>query len=262
LDETKLPLTTHLAELRTRLFWILGAWTAATIAAWNFRDQIFGYLLKPATRALATLGHDAGPLQAIAPTEILFTHIKCALLAGFVISLPITFWHTWAFVAPGLYPNEKRTTLPFVLISTLLFVGGALFGHTFVFPIIYQFFASFSSSYVQAAWTMREVFSMNVQLILAFGVGFELPIVVYFLAAAGIAEPRALLRGTKYGVLVSFVVGAVLTPSPDIVSQFLLAGPLSVLYLLGVAAAFLFAPRRKPAAGEAPAKGLTTHGAP
>ena len=131
------------------------------------------------------------------------------LLAGFVISLPITFWHTWAFVAPGLYPNEKRTTLPFVLISTLLFVGGALFGHTFVFPIIYQFFASFSSSYVQAAWTMREVFSMNVQLILAFGVGFELPIVVYFLAAAGIAEPRALLRGTKYGVLVSFVVGAV-----------------------------------------------------
>jgi sec-independent protein translocase protein TatC len=104
---------------------------------------------------------------------------------------------------------------------------------------------------------MREVFSMNVQLILAFGAGFELPVVVYFLAAAGIADPKTLLRGTKYGVLVSFVVGAVLTPSPDIVSQLLLAGPLSVLYLLGVGAAFLFAPRRKPAASEASGEALT-----
>lgn len=247
MDETKLPLTAHLAELRKRLFWVLGVWLLATIGAWNFRDPIFGYLLRPATEAL---GPEGGPLQAIAPTEILFTHIKCALLAGFLFSLPVTFWHLWGFIAPGLYPSEKRATLPFVVVSSFLFIGGALFGHTFVFPIIYKFFASFSSDYVQAAWTMREVFSMNVQLILAFGAGFELPVIVYFLAAVGIVEPRALLRGTKYGVLVSFVVGAVLTPSPDIVSQLLLAGPLSVLYLLGVAAAFLFAPRRKPAAGE------------
>ena len=148
-----------------------------------------------------------------------------------MVSLPVTFWHVWGFVAPGLYPSEKRATLPFVLISTLLFVGGALFGHTFVFPVIYKFFASFSSDYVQAAWTMHEVFAMNVQLILAFGVGFELPVVVYFLAAAGIAEPRTLLRGTKYGVLASFVAAAVLTPTPDIVTQLLLAGPLCALYL-------------------------------
>jgi sec-independent protein translocase protein TatC len=259
LDDTKLPLTVHLAELRTRLFWILGAWLAAAIAAWNFRDPIFGYLLQPATQAL---GPEGGPLQAIAPTEILFTHIKCALLAGFVASLPVTFWHLWGFIAPGLYPNEKRATLPFVLVSTVLFIGGALFGHTFVFPIIYKFFASFSSDYVQAAWTMREVFSMNVQLILAFGTGFELPVVVYFLAAAGIVEPKGLLRGTKYGVLVSFVVGAVLTPSPDIVSQLLLAGPLSVLYLLGVAAAYLFAPRRRKGTEPDAAGALTTGSAP
>jgi sec-independent protein translocase protein TatC len=247
LDDTKLPLTTHLGELRTRLFWMLGTWFAATAAAWNFRDEIFGYLLRPATQALATLGHGAGPLQAIAPTEILFTHIKCALLAGFLFSLPMTLWHLWSFIAPGLYAAEKKATLPFVLISTFLFIGGALFGHTFVFPVIYKFFAGFSSSYVQAAWTMQEVFSMNVQLILAFGAGFELPIVVYFLALTGIAEPRTLLRGTKYGVLASFIVGAVLTPTPDIVTQALLAGPLSLLYLIGVGAAFLFAPRRKKA---------------
>ena len=174
----------------------------------------------------------------------------------------MTFWHLWGFIAPGLYPSEKRATLPFVLISTLLFVGGALFGHTFVFPIIYKFFASFSSDYVQAAWTMHEVFSMNVQLILAFGGGFELPVVVYFLAATGIVEPRTLLRGTKYGVLASFVAAAVLTPTPDVVTQLLLAGPLCALYLLGVAAAYLFAPRRKKGAEEGAAGALTTGSAP
>jgi sec-independent protein translocase protein TatC len=254
LDETKLPLTTHLAELRTRLFWIVGAWAAAAVASWEFRDAIFGYLLRPAT---AALGEGGAPLQAIAPTEILFTHLKCALLAGFFLSLPVTFWQTWAFVAPGLYPSEKRATVPFVLVSTLLFLGGAAFGHTFVFPLVYRFFASFGSDYVQAAWTMREVFGLNVQLLLAFGVGFELPVVVYFLAATGLAEPRTLLRGTKYGVLVSFVVGAVLTPSPDVVSQLLLAGPLSVLYLVGVGAGYLFAPRRR--AGE-PSRELEARG--
>jgi sec-independent protein translocase protein TatC len=250
LDDTKLPLTAHLAELRTRLFYVLGVWAAATVAAWNFRDQIFGYLLRPAT---AALGSEGAPLQAIAPTEIFFTHMKCALLAGFVISLPVTFWHAWGFVAPGLYASEKRATLPFVLVSTLLFVGGALFGQTYVFPLIYKFFASFSSDYVVAAWTMREVFSMNVQLILAFGVGFELPVVIYFLAATGIVEPGVLLRGTKYGVLASFLIGAVLTPTPDIVGQLLLAGPLCVLYLVGVAAAYLLAPRRRKARAESSA---------
>jgi len=249
LDETRLPLTAHLAELRSRLFWILGAWAVASFASWEFRDAIFGYLLRPAT---AALGPGGAPLQAIAPTEIFFTHLKCALLAGFVFTLPVTFWHVWSFVAPGLYPSEKRLTLPFVVVSTALFVAGGLFGHTYVFPLIYQFFASFSSAYVQAAWTMREVFALNVQLLLAFGVGFEIPVVVYFLAATGIVAPRTLLRGTKYGVLASFVLAAVLTPTPDVVTQLLLAGPLSALYLVGVGAGYLFAPRR--ARAETPAE--------
>ena len=255
MDDTKLPLTAHLAELRKRLFWVIGAWLVATAAAWNFRDQIFGYLLRPAT---AALGKEGAPLQAIAPTEILFTHIKCALLAGFLLALPIIFWHAWRFIAPGLHPSEKRATLPFVLISTLLFLGGALFGQTFVFPVIYKFFASFSSSYVQAAWTMHEVFEMNVQLILAFGAGFELPVVIYFLALTGIVEPKTLLRGTKYGVLASFVIAAVVTPTPDVVTQSLLAGPLCVLYLVGVAASYILIPRRKKAEEPAQTDALTT----
>jgi sec-independent protein translocase protein TatC len=242
LKDQPLPLTAHLAELRSRVFKIVLAWLAGGAAAWNWREQIFGALLAPATRAL---GEDA-KLQAIAPTEIFFTYLQCALLAGFILALPVFFWQAWAFVAPGLYPNEKKVALPFVLVSTTLFLSGAAFGHTIVFPVIFAFFASFSSSFVEAAWTMREVFGFSTRMLLAFGAGFELPVVVFFLAFAGIVEPRRMLAGTKYFVLVAFVLGGVLTP-PDPLSQSLLAGPLILLYLLGVGAAYLFVPKREPA---------------
>jgi sec-independent protein translocase protein TatC len=241
LKDQPLPLTAHLAELRTRLFKIVLAWLAGTAAAWNWREEIFGALLAPATRALG----EGAKLQAIAPTEIFFTYLQCALLAGFVLALPVFFWQAWAFVAPGLYPSEKKVAFPFVLISTLLFLSGGWFGHTLVFPVVFTFFASFSSSFVEAAWTMREVFGFSTRMLLAFGAGFELPVVVFFLALAGIVEPRRMLAGTKYFVLVAFVVGGVLTP-PDPLSQSLLAGPLIALYLLGVGAAYLFVPKREP----------------
>lgn len=240
MDETRLPLTSHLAELRSRLFKILIAWVLGAAAAWSFREEIFGRLLEPAIRAL---GEDAS-LLAIAPTEIFFTYLKCALLAGFVLSLPVFFWQIWSFVAPGLYSTEKRFVVPFVVASTLLFGGGATFGYLVVFPLIYEFFASFSSDFVESAWTMREVFSLTTRLFLAFGVGFEVPLVVFFLAASGAVEPMALLRGLRYGVVVAFVLGAVLTP-PDVVSQVLLAGPLTILYVVGVGVGWIFAPRRK-----------------
>jgi sec-independent protein translocase protein TatC len=243
LKDQPLPLTAHLAELRARIFKIVLAWLAGSAAAWSWREQIFGALLAPATRALG----EGAKLQAIAPTEIFFTYLQCALLAGFILALPVFFWQAWAFVAPGLYPKEKKVALPFVLVSTALFLCGAWFGHTVVFPVIFTFFASFSSSFVEAAWTMREVFGFSTRMLLAFGAGFELPVIVFFLALAGIVEPRRMLAGTKYFVLIAFIVGGVLTP-PDPLSQSLLAGPLIALYLLGVGAAFLFVPKREPEA--------------
>lgn len=252
MDDKALPLTAHLAELRTRLFRIVIAWAAGSALAWSWREEIFAALLAPALVALGELGK-GHTLQAIAPTEIFFTYLQCALLAGFALALPVFFWQIWAFVAPGLYPQEKRVALPFVLVSTLLFAGGAAFGHEVVFPVIFHFFASFSSEFVQAAWTMREVFGFTTRMILAFGTGFELPVVVYFLALSGIVEPRRLFAGTKYFVLIAFIVGGVLTP-PDPLSQSLLAGPLIVLYLLGVGAAYLFVPKRgaEPSAASLP----------
>jgi sec-independent protein translocase protein TatC len=243
MDEARLPLTEHLAELRSRLFKMVAAWVLGAVIAWSFNEEIFRFLLEPAVRAL---GGDGRPLQAIAPTEIFFTYLKCALLAGFVLSLPVLFWQAWAFVAPGLYESEKNTAVPFVVVSTLLFAGGAIFGYLVVFPIMFDFLSGFDSDFVQSAWTMREVFALTTRLFLAFGVAFELPVAIFFLSVAGIVDARTLLRATPYAVLGVFVLAAVLTP-PDWVSQVLLAGPMVVLYLLGVGVAWLFGGGRKTA---------------
>jgi sec-independent protein translocase protein TatC len=243
-DETRLPLVEHLSELRRRISWILVAWLAGALVSWQFHTEIFGALLRPAIEALAP---DGGTLQAIAPTEIFFTYLKCALLAGFVGTLPVFFWQVWAFVSPGLYASEKKLVLPFVLASTLLFLAGASFGYFVVFPVMFEFFTGFEAEYVRSAWTMREVFGFTTRMFLAFGVAFELPILVLFLSLAGILSAGQLLRGTPYAILGIFVAAAILTPSPDWVSQVLLGVPMVVLYLLGVGVAWLFG-RRKQAA--------------
>ncbi len=250
MDERRLPLTEHLAELRTRIIRILMAWVLASALAWSYSEQIFALLLEPAIAALAPGGRT---LQAIAPTEIFFTYLKCALLAGFEISLPVFFWQIWAFVAPGLYPGERNAILPFVAVSTLLFGGGAVFGYAMVFPLMFDFFTGFDSAFVQSAWTMREVFALTTRLFLAFGVAFELPIFVFFLSLAGIVDAPTLLRGTPYAVLGVFVLAAILTP-PDWVSQIFLGLPMIALYLLGVGVAYLFGGARKRSAATSEAE--------
>jgi sec-independent protein translocase protein TatC len=244
MDDTKLPLTDHLAELRTRLFRVVLAWAIGVAAAWNFSEQIFGFLLAP---AVAALGEGERTLQAIAPTEIFFTYLKCAVLAGFIFALPVIFWQIWAFVSPGLYASEKNAILPFVVVSTVLFAGGAAFGYTQVFPLMFDFFTGFDSEFVQSAWTMREVFALTTRLFLAFGVAFELPVAIFFLSMAGIVDAQTLFRGTPYAVLGVFVLAALLTP-PDWVSQIFLGVPMVALYLVGVGVAWLFGGARKRAA--------------
>ena len=236
MDDTKLPLTEHLAELRTRIFRILIAWVIGVALAWNFSEEIFGLLLEP---AVAALGDEDRALQAIAPTEIFFTYLKCAVLAGFLFALPVIFWQIWRFVAPGLYPAEKHAIVPFVAVSTLLFSGGAIFGYTMVFPLMFDFFTQFDSEFVRSAWTMREVFALTTRLFLAFGIAFELPVLVFFLSMAGIVDAPTLFRGTPYAVMGVFVAAAILTP-PDWVSQVFLAIPMVALYLLGVGVAYVF----------------------
>ncbi len=240
MDDEKLPLTEHLAELRTRLIRVFLAWGIGTACAWSFSEEIFRVLLQP---AIAALGEGGRPLQAIAPTEIFFTYLKCAVLAGFVFALPVIFWQIWAFISPGLYMSEKNAIVPFVSVSTGLFAGGAIFGYTKYFPLMFDFFTGFDSEFVESAWTMREVFALTARLFLAFGVAFELPVAVFFLSVAGIVDAPTLFRGTPYAVLGVFVLAALLTP-PDWVSQIFLAVPMIGLYLIGVGVAWIFGGRR------------------
>ena len=247
MNDEAAPITDHLAELRNRIIKILAAWAVGSGLAWGFKEQIFGYLLAP---AVAALGPEGAKLQAIAPTEIFFTYVKCALLAGFVIALPVIFWQLWSFVAPGLYANEKKALLPFVGCSSALFAGGAVFGYSLVFPLMFDFLTGFDSEFVVSAWTMREVFSLTSRLFLVFGIAFELPLFIFFLSLAGIVSARQLFRLTPYAVLGVFVVGAVLTP-PDPVSQVFLAVPLMALYLLGVGVAWIFEGKQREEKGSA-----------
>jgi sec-independent protein translocase protein TatC len=236
LDNERLPLTQHLAELRNRIARILVAWIVCAVLAWNYSELIFSYLLDP---AVAALSEGERTLQAIAPTEIFFTYLKCAALAGFVMALPVIFWQIWAFVAPGLYTSERKAIVPFVVVSSLLFGGGAIFGYMMVFPLMFDFFTQFDSEFVESAWTMREVFNLTARLFLAFGIAFELPVLVFFLSITGIVDAHTLLKGTPYAVLGVFVAAAILTP-PDWVSQIFLAIPMIALYLVGVGVAYAF----------------------
>lgn len=240
MDDTRLPLTEHLAELRTRIVRALLFWAAGAGVAWWGRELIFRELLRPAVEALAS---QDGSLQAIAPGEIFFTYLKGAVLGGFVLALPAILWQAWSFVAPGLYPGEKRMALPFVFAATLLFVAGAAFGHQLVFPLMFAFLSGFESEFVKAAWTMREVWSMTTNLFLAFGIAFQLPVLVFFLASAGVLTVKQLMRYFPNAVLVNFVVAAILTPA-DWVSQVMLAVPMCLLYLLGVGVAWAFGGKR------------------
>ena len=248
MDETRLPITDHLAELRTRIIRILFAWVIGSAVAWTWSDDIFGLLLAPAVHALGA----GQPLQAIAPAEIFFSYVKCALLAGFLFALPVVFWQIWAFVAPGLYPREKNAILPFVFVSTVLFIGGAVFGYTQILPIMFQFFTSYDNDWVKSAWTMHEVFKLTTSMFLAFGVAFELPVFVFLLAVAGIVDAPTLFRGTRYAILVIFIAAAIITPSPDWVSQCLLGVPMVALYLIGVGVAYVFGPRRQSEESQLP----------
>ena len=242
MDERRLPVTEHLSELRTRLIRSLLACLVGFAACWSFHEEIFGLLMRPAIESLSQCG--GTKLQALAPPEIFFTYLKSAAV----------FWQIWAFVAPGLYAKERRFAAPFAVISTLLFVSGALFGYAMVFPLMFDFLRSFENEFVAAAWTMREVFALTTRLFLAFGLAFELPVLVFFLSYSGILTARQLLRGFPYAMLACFVAGAILTP-PDWVSQILLALPMSVLYLLGVGVAWVFGGKRARGTSESAVAG-------
>ena len=247
MDDTPRPLTDHLEELRRRLFWALGTWLGAAALTGLWVKLAFELLTLPAVQVLREREET---LVALAPPELFFTYVKTALLCGFVLSLPMTLYQAWTFVAPGLYAKERRFALPFVLSTTLLFFAGAAFGYFLAFPFVFEYLASLESEIVRTGWSVTNVFAFIARLYLAFGIAFQLPVVILFLSFAGITTPNQLARGRKYAIVIMFVAAAILTP-PDVVSQIMLALPLAVLYESGILVARLVE-RRRPDRLETP----------
>jgi sec-independent protein translocase protein TatC len=239
-NDRKLPFLGHLEELRSRLVASAIAVGIGFALCYAFSERLFLILASPLTSIMPEGDH----LIFTSLPEMFFTYLKISLVSGLLVASPVVFYEMWMFVAPGLYRNEKRLVIPFVSISTVLFVGGSLFAYFIVFPFGFKFFLGFSSEYVKALPSVKQYFSFSIKLLLAFGLVFELPVVIFFLTKLGLVTPAFLKKNRKYAILLIFIVSAILTP-PDVITQFMMAVPLLTLYELGIMVA-RFAKPAKP----------------
>lgn len=234
-DEKKIPFTSHLEELRRRLIISFIAVAIGFVLSYGFKEKLFQILTRPLISVMKT----GDKLIFTGLPEAFFTYLKVAFLSGIILATPIIFYQFWVFVAPGLYHKEKRLMVPIVFLSTLFFVGGSFFGYFIVFPYGFKFFLGFASETIRPLPSMREYLSFASKLLLAFGVVFELPLVITFLAKLGMVSVSFLKKNRKYALLLFFVGAAILTP-PDVVTQVMMALPLMVLYEISIIGARIF----------------------
>jgi sec-independent protein translocase protein TatC len=238
-EEDKIPFTSHLDELRRRLIICFIAVAVGFVAAYGFKEYLFEILVRPLKLVMA----EGDTLIFTNLPEAFFTYLKVAFLTGIGIASPVIIYQFWMFVAPGLYEKEKRLLLPIVFLSTLFFVGGALFGYFIVFPYGFEFFLGFATETIRPMPSMKEYLSFAAKLLLAFGIVFELPLVITFMAKLGLVTVPFLKRNRKYAILLFFAGAAILTP-PDVVTQIMMALPLMLLYEISIIGARIFG--RKP----------------
>ncbi len=229
-NEAELSLTEHLAELRTRLIRSVVAVAVGFCISYAFIRPIFAFLSLPLLQVLPP----GTSLIFTSYPEAFFTYLKLALTAGLFLASPFILHEIWAFIAPGLYPHERKWALPFIFFSSLFFIGGAIFGYFAVFPAAFSFLASYAGADLKLLPSVSEYFSLTIKLLLGFGAAFELPIFMVFMAIVGIIDAKMLRKNRKYALLIIFIIAAVITPTPDVVNQCLLAGPLLILYEISI----------------------------
>jgi sec-independent protein translocase protein TatC len=228
MDE-KQPFLAHLEELRRRLIVSAIAIGVGFAMSYAFSKQLFSLFILPLTKVLPP----ESKLIFTNLPEMFITYIKVSLVAGIILAVPVIFYELWMFLAPALYQNEKRYLVPFVVSSSILFILGALFGYFIVFPYGFKFFMSFATEDIQALPSVKQYFSFATRLLLAFGLVFEMPIVVLFLTKIGLVTPDAMKRYRKFAILGAFILAAILTP-PDVATQIMMAVPLIILYELSI----------------------------
>ncbi|WP_293444303.1 twin-arginine translocase subunit TatC [Persephonella sp.] len=238
-EEYEAPITEHLSELRIRLFRSLVAIIIAMIGAFTQVDFFFDIFKEPLNKVFPDL-----KLVALTPTESFFTAFKISFLVGFVIASPYVFYQIWKFIEPALYEEEKKLVVPFVFFTTVFFVSGTLFAFFGVLPLAIRFLLTFGYTQldVEAMISVSSYISFVIRLLLAFGITFELPVILSLLSRLGLITPETLVKGRPFFVVGAFVLAALLTP-PDVVSQVFLAMPLIVFYEISIIMAKILYPR-------------------
>lgn len=233
----------HLDELRKRLVWSLAALGIAAVAAFAFAEPLTHLLMQP---VLDALPEGEKTLVFTSSVETFFAYMRVSIWAGIFVAAPVILFQIWRFVAPGLYARERRMLAPFVLFGTLMFVGGAVFAYLIILPNAFGFLIEFAGS---ADWTkpmlsLKEQLSLVLMLELAFGVIFEIPLIIAFLAWVGIVDHRSLSRFRKYAVVAATALAAIITPTGDPFNLALMAVPMYLFYEVGTLAAWLIGSRK------------------
>jgi sec-independent protein translocase protein TatC len=237
--ETELPKMSfldHLEELRKRLIVIIIAIGVGFLACFNFVDRIYAWVQAPLTKFLPPGDQKLAYTHL---TEPFMVYMKVAFFAAIFVASPIVMWQVWRFISPGLYKRERRYAAPFIIVATLFFLLGGFFGYKVILPSACKFFVETGAKFKQMI-KIDEYFSFASTIMLASGAIFETPILIFFLARLGVVTPAFLLQKSKWAIVLSFIIAAFLTPTPDMVNQTLLAMPMIALYFLGVGVAYIF----------------------
>jgi sec-independent protein translocase protein TatC len=231
----------HLDELRKRIVQSCLGIAVGVAVGFAFINTVVNFILKPTWKVLP----QGSRMIYTQPGEAFGLYVQIGLIVGVILASPWIMYQVWLFIAPGLYANEKRFAVPFVLLSTIGFIGGAAFNHYIVFPFMITFFASFNTADLVFMPRLEDVFDLYTKMLIGMGLVFQMPTVVFFLAKMRMVTARFLLRNTKFAVLIIFVVAAVITPSGDMITQTIFAAPMLGLYALSIVIAWVVAPRRE-----------------
>ncbi len=238
----------HLEELRRRIIYSLIAVAVGFFACWGYAERIYGIMQRPIMVALQHNGLSE-KLVYLNPTEPFNMYLKVALLAGLFVTSPFVLYQVWAFISPGLYRNEKRYVVPFMVSTVGLFIAGGYFGYKLVYPQALEFLIGYGKQF-QPMITIGEYTDLFLTIIIGMGVIFEMPILVFFLSLMGIVTAGWMWRNFRYSILVIFIIAAILTPTTDILNMCIFAAPMVALYAFSIGIAWIVHPTQRRARRE------------
>jgi sec-independent protein translocase protein TatC len=247
-NDARMTIWEHLDELRSRLVKSALGVLVTTIVAWFFRTQLLAWLVIPYERTWQSHFHKDLVLQTLAPPDAFLGYLQLSLVAGVISSAPLIFYQLWSFISPGLYNKEKRLIVPFVLFSSMLFLSGVAFAYYVAFPFTFNYFLSLLGE-VREGVELTQIVTLgffldfSTKFLLAFGAVFEMPLLIAFLVLANIVTPLQLWKFGRWATILAFILGAIVTPGPEVTSQIAVSGALIGLYFMSIPIAYMLKPR-------------------